>query len=44
MKVYMQVGSLLASGGGQVVPHGTQGNIQRGHICSLIALPLPNSR
>lgn len=43
-KVYVQVGSLLALDGAKVVPHGTQGNIQRGHICSLITLPLPNSR
>lgn len=42
--MYVQVGYLLALDGAKVVSHGTQENIQRSHICSLIALPLPNSR
>lgn len=43
-KVYVQVRSLLALDGAKVVPRGTQGNSQRGRICSLIALPLCNNR
>lgn len=43
-EVYVQVGSLLALDGAKVVPHGAQENIQKSHMCSLIALPLPNSR